>query len=87
MYKTILKYSLFFLYSYLFCIASLLLIGLVIATVYYFSNGIFSFPFSQIKRALTFGVIGGTGISLGAVLFNTIDWYNARKKPPTNSDK
>lgn len=85
--KFILKYSLFFLYSYFFCIASLLLIGLAISGVYYFSNGIFDFSFSQVKRALFFGFIGGSGISLGTVLFNTIDWYNARKKPPTDPDK
>lgn len=81
--KTLYKYIVLFLYS---CITSMLMLfalGFCIATFYYIKDGGFYFPLSQVKRAIVFGCIAGTGITLAAIVFNLIDKIKERKTPPS----
>ncbi|WP_434461490.1 hypothetical protein ACMV5L_22295 [Serratia plymuthica] len=76
---SLIKYIKLFIYSWVFCIAFLLLIGAVISTVSFFTSGEFKFPFDQVLRAVFFGFVGGSAISLAAILFKLLDWYRSRK--------
>lgn len=79
MIRLIFKYAKLFIYSWFFCIAFLLLIGGVISTVSFLSKGEFNFPVEHIHRAIFFGFVGGSAISLAAIIFRGLDWYRARK--------
>lgn len=73
------KYAKLFIYSWFFCITFLFLIGVAISAVLFLTKGEFDFPFEQIHRAIFFGFIGGSAISLVAVIFRGLDWYKSRK--------
>ncbi len=78
--KVIFNYLALFLYS---CISSMLLLfvlGVCVAVFYYFKDSVFYFPLSQVKRAIFFGCIAGTAITLAIIVFNLIDKFNTCKK-------
>ncbi|EBS4549509.1 hypothetical protein DQK32_27265, partial [Salmonella enterica subsp. enterica serovar Newport] len=52
----------------------------------YLTKGYIFFPVSQVMRVLVFGCIAGTSITLAAIVFNLIDKFNARKKPPSDPE-
>lgn len=79
-------YIILFFYSCLSSIVMLLLIGGGIATFYYFKGDGFNFPLNQVKRAVVFGCITGTAITLATIVFKLIDAFNARKKPPSDTE-
>lgn len=55
------------------------LMGLGAAYIW-FTKGFLFLPIYQMKRALVFGVVGGTAMASFALLSDTIDYFNARKK-------
>ena len=79
--KVILKYLGLFLYSCISSMLMLLFLGGTVAVFYYFKDNVFYFPLSHVKRAIFFGFVAGTAITLATIVFNLIDKFNARKKP------
>jgi hypothetical protein len=59
----------------------LLSIGAVVSVIFYFKNEVFSFPLSQIKRAIAFGIITGITAWVGIILFKLFDKYIKPSKP------
>ncbi|PRB59439.1 hypothetical protein CQ001_11525 [Erwinia billingiae] len=80
------KYFVLFLYSCLSSMLMLFVLGVAISAVNYFKGGGLYFPLSQMKRAVVFGFIAGTAITLAAIVFNLIDKYNSGKTPPSDPD-
>jgi hypothetical protein len=62
----------------------LLILGFVISSFYYFKDGGFYFPKSQFERAIVFGCIAGTAITLYVLVVNLINKFKARKSPPSD---
>lgn len=84
--KNIYKYIVLFFYSCLSSVLMLLFLGGAVVTIYYMNNGVFYFPLSQVKRAIVFGCIAGTAITAAAIVFNLIDYFKARRSPPSDPD-
>lgn len=84
--KQLYSYVVLFFYSCVSTALMLLFLGGVIATFYYFKGDGFHFPLNQVKRAIVFSCIAGTAITLAAIVFNLIDKFNSRKKPPSNPE-
>lgn len=73
------------IYSCVFCIVlGFLLIGGG-ALFIYLVKGYF-FPVYHVERIFVFGSIAGSAITLATIVFNLIDKFNARKKPPSDSE-
>lgn len=71
------------IYSCVFCIVlGFLLIGGG-ALFIYVTKGCFFLPVYHVERVLVFGCIAGFAITLATIVFNLIDKFNARKKPPS----
>lgn len=78
--KTILKYIALFAYF----TAGLFLLGLIIRIVLgFFYTGDFYLPYSEVMVNLLKSIIAGAASTLAAIVFNMIDKFNARKKPPS----
>ncbi|TKV06291.1 hypothetical protein FDX19_20135 [Citrobacter sp. wls619] len=82
--KQLYGYVMLFIYSCLSSILMLLLLGGGIAIFYFLKGNEFNFPLGQLKRAIVFGCIAGSAITLATIVFNLIDKINARKKPPSD---
>ncbi|MBK4717213.1 hypothetical protein [Tenebrionicola larvae] len=73
------------MYSCFFCIAlGFILLG-VGAFFIFLTKGYLFFPLYHVKRMLVFSCIAGTAITLATIVFNLIDKFNTRKKPPSDS--
>ncbi|MBV4365788.1 hypothetical protein [Erwinia phyllosphaerae] len=81
--KKICGYAALFFYSCFSSIIMLIILGAGISGFYYIKSGFFNFPLSQIKRAIVFGCIAGTAITVAAIVFNLIDYFKARKSSPS----
>ncbi|HDX7387028.1 TPA: hypothetical protein RPO46_005254 [Escherichia coli] len=81
--KQLYSYVILFLYSCLSSIVMLLFLGGG-AIFYFFKGDGFYFPVNQFKRAIVFGCIAGTAITLATIVFNLIDKFNSRKKTPSD---
>jgi len=84
--KRLYGYVILFGYSCLSSILMVLLLGGGIAAFYFLKGDGFYFPLSQLKRAMVFGSIAGSAITLATIVFNLIDKSNGRKKPPSTPD-
>lgn len=84
--KQLYSYVMLFIYSCLSSILMLLLLAGGIVAFYFLKGDGFYFPLSQLKRAIVFGSIAGSAITLATIVFNLIDKFNARKKPPSDPD-
>ena len=71
------------IYSCVFCILLCFILGTGASFVIYIKNGYFLIPDGQIKRAIIFGGIAGIAITSATIVFNLIDKFNLRKKPPS----
>jgi|GEM_PF-6747391 len=67
----------FLIYIYLcFCAISLLfLVGGSISIFFYVKTGVFIFPLDQIGRAVFFGAVAGTAISLYMLIITVLGWF------------
>jgi len=74
------------IYSCAFCILLCFILGAGASFIIYIKNGYFLIPDGQIKRAIVFGCIAGIAITLAAIVFNLIDKFNARKRPPSDPE-
>ncbi|ENV9336535.1 TPA: hypothetical protein ACJVFL_001737 [Klebsiella aerogenes] len=74
------------IYSCVFCIFFCFILGAGASFIVYIKNGYFLIPEGQIKRAIVFGCIAGTAITLATIVFNLIDKFKARKSPPSDSE-
>lgn len=84
--KYIFPYVVMFFYWPLALGVFLLGVGGVISIIHYFSDGVLIFPKGQIKRAIVFGCIAGTAVTLSAIFFNLIDKFKARKSTPSDPE-
>lgn len=64
----------------------LFVLGVGASLIAYIKNGYFLIPDGQITRAIVFGGIAGTAITLATLVFNLIDKYNSGKTPPSDPD-
>lgn len=71
------------IYSCVFCILLCFILGAGASFIIYIKNGYFLVPDGQIKRAIIFGGIAGIAITSATIVFNLIDKFNFRKKPPS----
>lgn len=74
------------IYSCVFCILVCFILGACASFISYIKNGYFLIPDGQIKRAIIFGCIAGTAITLASIVFNLIDKYKSRKTPPSDPE-
>ncbi|MBS1205950.1 MAG: hypothetical protein H6R25_2849 [Proteobacteria bacterium] len=75
-----------FIYSCIFCITlGFFLIG-VGALFIFLTKGYLFFPINHVERIFMFGCIAGSAITLVTIVFNLIDKFNARKKPPSDPE-
>lgn len=78
------KYAILFLY-FLCCFS--ILGGLVrVGAVLIYARE-FYLPIHDIVKNIKMSAVASFAITLAAFIFNKIDEYNARKKPPTDPDK
>lgn len=75
-----------FIYSCIFCIVLGLLLTGGGSLFIYLTKGYFFFPAYHLERTFVFGCIADSAITLATIAFNVIDKFNARKKPPSDSD-
>ncbi|QBR49029.1 hypothetical protein [Erwinia sp. QL-Z3] len=73
-------------YSCVFCMFFCFVLGAGASLIAYIKNGYFLIPDGQITRAILFGGIAGTAITLATLVFNLIDKYNSGKTPPSDPD-
>jgi hypothetical protein len=73
------------IYSCFFCIAVCVLLGVGVSLIIFLKDGYFLIPDGQIIRAVVL-CIAGSAITLATIVFNLIDKFNARKKPPSDPD-
>lgn len=78
--KAILKYFVLLIYSCISSMLMLLFLGGCVAVFYYLKDGVFYFPLSQIKRAIFFGGVAGTAITMATIVFNIHDKINEYRK-------
>ena len=77
--KGTLKYIALFAYF----TAGLFLLGVIIKVVFGFVHiGEFYLPYVEVMRNLFKSIIAGAAITLAAIVFNLIDKFNERRKPP-----
>lgn len=74
------------IYSCVFCIIVCFILGAGASFIIYIKNGYFLIPDGQVKRAIVFGCIAGTAITLATIVFNLIDKFKARKSPPSDPE-
>ncbi|MBJ3816736.1 hypothetical protein F9C28_17930 [Shimwellia pseudoproteus] len=84
--KQLYGYVMLFIYSCLSSILMLLFLGGGVAIFYFLKGNGFNFPIDQLKRAIVFGCIAGSAITLATIVFNLIDKYSAHKRPPSDSE-
>ena len=78
--KTVLKYILLFSYF----TVGFFFLGLLIKIIIGFIHiGGFFFPFEEITKNFFKSIIAGTAITVAAIVFNLIDYFKARKSPPS----
>ncbi|KFK93714.1 MULTISPECIES: hypothetical protein [unclassified Serratia (in: enterobacteria)] len=82
MIKDIYRYIALFLYSFFSSVLMLLVLGFAISSFYYFKEGSFNFPASQVKRAIVFGCVAGSAITLYVLVVNVINKFSTKKSPP-----
>lgn len=83
MMKAILKYITLFAYF----TTGLFLLGLIIKIILgFFYIGGFYLPSEEILKNLFKSIVAGAAITLAAIVFNLIDKFNSRKKPPSEPD-
>lgn len=58
----------------------LIFLGGCVAVFYYLKDGVFYFPLTQVKRAIFFGSIAGTAITIATIVFNVNDKFTKNKK-------
>jgi hypothetical protein len=73
-----LKYIKLFIYSCIFCVLANLIMGVGGAALIYIYKGHFYYPFHQVIRAISFGVIAGSAITLAAISFKLIDTFKIK---------
>ena len=78
--KTILNYFGLLLYSCISSMLMLLFLGGCVAVFYHLKDDVFYFPLSQVKRAIFFGGVAGTAITIATIVFNVNDKFNKHKK-------
>ena len=78
--KAILKYFGLLIYSCISSMLMLLFLGGCVAVFYYLKDGVFYFPLSQIKRAIFFGGVAGTAITIATIFFNVNEKFTKNKK-------
>lgn len=83
MIKSVYRYIIFFLYSCFFSVLMLCILGFVISSFYYLKEGSFDFPKYQVLRAIVFGCIAGTAITLYVLVVNIINKFKSCKSPPS----
>jgi len=78
------KYLVIFIYFFIcfFCLGIIVRVGAVLLY-----GGEFYLPISGLIKNLKMSVITSFSITLASLIFNKIDKYNARKKPPIDPDK
>jgi len=59
----------------------------IIALISLWAIGEFAYDWHQVFIGLKMAIVAGFAVTLAAFIFNRIDIYNARKKPPTDPDK
>lgn len=74
------------IYSCVFCIVLGFLLICGGALFIYLVKGYFFFPVYHVERIFVFGCIAGSAITLATIVFNLIDKFNARKKPPSDPE-
>ncbi|RXA93796.1 hypothetical protein EQP49_22230 [Yersinia sp. 2105 StPb PI] len=80
------SYIKLFIYSCIFCIVlGFLFIGGGVLFIY-LTKGYFFFPVYHVKRVFVFGCIAGSAITLATIVFNLIDKFNTRKRPPSDPE-
>ncbi|WP_395755595.1 hypothetical protein OT793_12325 [Edwardsiella ictaluri] len=84
--KRLYAYVILFIYSCFSSILMLLVLSGVISIFFLLKGDGFYFPLSQLERVIVFGCIAGSAITLATIVFNLIDKFNARKKPPSDPD-
>ncbi|MEM6160096.1 hypothetical protein AAH446_05985 [Erwinia sp. P6884] len=83
MMKGTLKYIALFAYF----TAGLFLLGLIIKVVFGFVHiGEFYLPYQEVMRNFFKSIIAGAAITLAAIVFNLIDKFNERRKPPSDPE-
>lgn len=77
-----------FILIFLYMTTAFFTLGVVtrVVTAFIYTGGFYLSLLGVIKVA-KMSVVAGILITVGCLIFNKIDEYNARKKPPTDSDK
>jgi len=82
--KITMKYISMFLYYFSCFFIFGLIIYIVMGFIYIHK---FYLPSDKVFSTLVKSIIAATAITLAAIVFNLIDKFNARKKPPTDPDR
>jgi TRAP-type C4-dicarboxylate transport system permease small subunit len=72
------------IYSCFFCILVCFFLGAVASLYIYITKGYFYIPLGQIERAIVFGCVAGSAITLYVLVVNVIDKFRTKKSPPTD---
>ncbi len=80
--KIVLKYILLFSYFTVGFFLLGLAIKIVIGFIYL---GDFFLPYEEITRNFIKSIIASSAITAAAIVFNLIDYFKARKSPPSDS--
>ncbi|TPG55389.1 hypothetical protein [Ewingella americana] len=59
----------------------------IVALISLWAIGEFAYDWHQVVIGLKMAVVASFAVTLAAFIFNKIDEYNARKKPPSDPDK
>lgn len=77
-----------FILIFMYITAAFFVLGIATRVVTAFIHtGGFYLSLSGVIKVGKMSVVAGILIALGALIFNKIDEYNARKKPPSDPDK
>lgn len=83
MMKVTLKYMALFAYF----TTGFFLLGLIIKIIFGFVHiGEFYLPYEEVMRNFFKSIIAGLAITLAAIIFNLIDKFNERRKPPSDPE-
>ena len=74
------------IYSCVFCCVVYFILTGLSAIYIYVAKGFFFYPVKHAIRTCVFGIISGAAITSAAIVFNLIDKFKARKKPPSNPE-
>jgi hypothetical protein len=80
----VIVYLKLFIYTCIFSIGVCLILGEGVSSLIYFSKIYWFSPLTQIKRALAFGIITGTAITIVAIIFKLIDKFKSHKSSPSD---